>query len=327
MKIAFAGLRHGHIFSLADMARKNPQIAITGAWEEEPEAARAGREHFPEPFYESYAALLADPEVEIVAIGDYYGIRGRRIIQALKAGKHVITDKPVCTRLEELDEIAALLGEKQRKLGCMLDLRYDPALRLARDIVRGGALGRIRTLMFTGQHPLAWGARPMWYFEEGKHGGVFNDIAIHGLDAVDFITGAAYARTLCARQWNAFARYAPDFRDCAQFMGELENGAGLIADVSYSAPSPAAFGLPPYWRFTLWGEGGWLECRYGEGRVHIACAGDEEAHTVSAPPVNGDYLSELVREIRGEDTLFNTETVLKSARRALELQKYADGMI
>ncbi len=324
MKIAFAGLRHGHIFYLADMARKNQQVAIAGAWEEDPEAARTGREHFSEPFYESYAALLADPEVDIVAIGDYYGIRGQRIIQALKAGKHVITDKPVCTRLAELDEIEALVCEKQRKLGCMLDLRYDPALRLARDIIRGGALGRIRTLMFTGQHPLGWGTRPMWYFEDGKHGGTFNDIAIHGLDAVEFITGAPYARTLCARQWNAFARHAPGFRDCAQFMGELKNGAGLIADVSYSAPSPAAFTLPHYWRFTFWGDDGWLECRYGEGCVHMACTGDAVARTVSAPPINGDYLDELIREICGDDTLFNTETVLQTARRALELQKYAD---
>lgn len=198
MNITFAGLRHSHIFSLADMARKNPQIAITGAWEEEPESARAGRERFSEPFYESYEALLADPAVDIVAMGDYYGIRGRRIIQALNAGKHVIADKPVCTRLAELDEIAALTSKNGLKLGCMLDLRYDPALRLAREIIRGGTLGRIRTLAFTGQHPLNWGSRPMWYFENGRHGGVFNDIAIHGLDAVEFITGAPYTRTICA---------------------------------------------------------------------------------------------------------------------------------
>lgn len=327
MNITFAGLRHSHIFSLADMARKNPQIAITGAWEEEPESARAGRERFSEPFYESYEALLADPAVDIVAMGDYYGIRGRRIIQALNAGKHVIADKPVCTRLAELDEIAALTSKNGLKLGCMLDLRYDPALRLAREIIRGGTLGRIRTLAFTGQHPLNWGSRPMWYFENGRHGGVFNDIAIHGLDAVEFITGAPYTRTICARQWNAFAENAPDFRDCAQFMGELENGAGLVADVSYSAPSPAGFSLPSYWRFTFWGDGGWLECRYGEGCVHVARSGESTARRIPAPPVSGDYLDELICEIRGGDTLFNTETVLNAARRALELQKYADDMI
>ena len=64
---------------------------------------------------------------------------------------------------------------------------------------------------------------------------------------------------LKARQYNAFARQQPDFADCAQLMGEYENGAGLIADVSYSAPAPSAFSLPTYWRFSFWGERGMIQ--------------------------------------------------------------------
>ena len=230
--IAFCGLRHGHIFSLYDLAKANPEVRVVGAWEED-EAARAqAMEKIAEPFYGSYEQLLADPRVEIVAVGDYYGVRGQRIIQALRAGRHVLSDKPLCTRLSELDEIERLCREKGLYVGCMLDLRYDPALRLAARLVRSGELGEIHAVNFTGQHPLNYGTRPMWYFEPGKHGGTFNDLAIHGLDAVRFITGLDYRRTLYARQYNAFAREQPDFPDCAQLMGEYENGAGLVADVS-----------------------------------------------------------------------------------------------
>ena len=324
MKIAFAGLRHAHIFQLAALARQHPEIEITGVWEENEEAAASAQSFFPEKRYSTYEMLLADPTVNIVAIGDYYGIRGQRILQALSAGKHILTDKPVCTRLDELKQIEKLCAEKRLCLGCMLDLRYDPAIRLARDIISSDQIGNIYALSFSGQHPLQWGTRPQWYFEEGKHGGTFNDIAIHGLDAVQMVTGLPYVKTLCARQWNAFAKEAPDFRDCAQFMGELSNGAGIIADVSYSAPNNSAFTLPSYWRFTFWGEDGYLECHYGEGAVNLAKSTDKHASRIEAPPLSDSCLSDLIREINGEPTNFDTKSIFFASRKALELQQFAD---
>lgn len=323
MKIAFAGLRHGHIFALADMARKSPLFSIAGWWEEDEATRESVRARFSEPAYATYDALLADESVDVVAVGDYYGIRGERIIRALRAGKHVICDKPVCTRLEELETIEALLEKTQLKLACMLDLRYDAALRYARMLVQDGTLGAIHAVNFTGQHPLNWGTRPMWYFEPGKHGGTFNDIAVHGIDAVETVTGLSYEKTLCAREWNAFAHHAPDFPDCAQLMGMLSNGAGVTADVSYAAPAPSAFRLPPYWRFTFWGENGFLECRIGETQVTLALAGDSDARRVDVPAVSGDYLTDLYREIQGESVPFATRSVLHTAKTLLTIQQAA----
>lgn len=324
MNIAFAGLRHGHIFGLARMARENPLFTISGYWEEDDAAREAGAPQFTEPAYPTYDALLADPSVDVVAVGDYYGIRGERIIRALRAGKHVICDKPVCTRMEELVQIEALLRQKNLKLGCMLDLRYDPALRLAQSIVQAGKLGKIHAVNFTGQHPLNWISRAKWYFEAGKHGGTFNDIAIHGIDAVTMVTGLSYDKTLCARQWNAYAQYAPHFLDCAQLMGTLENGAGVTADVSYSAPTLTAFKLPTYWRFTFWGEDGFIECRYGDPSLTLALAGDQAPQTLTAPAVADDYLTDLYREIQGEAVALGTASVLESTQALLAIQQTAD---
>lgn len=324
MNIAFCGLRHAHIHALYELAAAHAGVSITGAWEADAAARQAAQARMTCPFYDSYDQLLADERVAIVAVGDYYGIRGQRVIAALRAGKHVLCDKPICTRLDELDEIERLCREKQLFVGCMLDLRYDPALRLAQKLIREGRLGEIHAVNFTGQHPLQYGVRPMWYFEEGKHGGTFNDLAIHGLDAVRYITGLEYRRTLKARQYNAFAHQQPDFADCAQLMGEYENGAGLVADVSYSAPSPSAFSLPTYWRFSFWGENGMLECRLGEGRVTYACAGMPQALCVAAEPVDEDCLRDLIRTIEGEPTAFAPNDALISTRTALCIQQAAD---
>ena len=324
MNIAFAGLRHDHIFVLANLVRQHADCTLTGWWEADETARSAAAAVFPERAYESYEALLADETVDAVAIGDYYGIRGQRVIQALKAGKHVICDKPVCTTLEELDEIERLLREKQLKLGCMLDLRYEPSFRHMAELVHNGMIGDVKNAAFTGQHPLNWGVRPGWYFEDGKHGGTFNDIAIHGVDAIGFVTGSPWTKTLYARQWNAFAPLAPHFKDCAQCVGELANGANVMADVSYAAPLPKGFLSPAYWRFTLWGTNGFAECRYGDPTVTLMLTGDNAPYSVSAPPVTDTCLSDFLRDVRGDNIPFDTRSVLASSRAALTLQHFAD---
>ncbi|MBQ9409135.1 MAG: Gfo/Idh/MocA family oxidoreductase [Clostridia bacterium] len=325
-KIAFAGLAHGHMFDLAEMAALRPDIEIAGAYEgRRPLKCAAETGFFPKR-YPTYEDLLSDGTVDIVAIGDCYGLRGSMAIDALRAGKHVLCDKPLCTEVAELDTIARLCEAKGLKAGCMLTLRDDAAFRLCRDYVRKGAIGEIKNVCFTGQHPLNYGTRPAWYFEEGMHGGVFNDIAVHGIDAVMLISGLECKAALCARQWNSYAQKAPCFLDCAQMLLRLSNGAGLIADVSYSAPSKPAFRLPTYWRFSFWGESGFIEFRIGDGEIVFASEKEESPRRIEAQPPGDDFLTRFLAETEGIDTQYGTQSVLKATRAALEIQSAADKM-
>ena len=145
-KIAFAGLRHGHINSLYNEAVNSPELEICAICEEDAAARQAFVDAHPDskaPVYNSLTQMLAEVPSDIVAIGDYYGKRGSVAIAALKAGKHVIADKPLCTSLSELDEIEKLSREKHLAVGLMLDLRtYDHFVK-AREMVLGGELGKI----------------------------------------------------------------------------------------------------------------------------------------------------------------------------------------
>lgn len=324
MNIAFAGVRHYHIITLYNAAKQHPRLNVVGAWEQDAPAAAAAKEIISEPFYDNYEQLLADPSVDIVAVGDYYGIRGKLIIRALQAGKAVIADKPLCTSLEELAEIERLSAERGLPVGCLLDLRDDAALQCAAQHIRSGVIGEIRAVHFTAQHPLNYGVRPAWYFEKGKHGGTFNDIAIHGLDAMQWLVGSGYDRTLFARQWNAYAEKEPHFADSAHFSGLLKNGAALTADVSYAAPSGAGFALPTYWRFTFWGATGFLECRAGNDHIILATSEDTVPRTVAAPPVQPIAVEGFVKECLSGVAGENTRGVLQAAKAALTLQQFAD---
>lgn len=320
MKIAFAGFRHGHILSLYEAARENRDVEIVGCYEADTEAMRAAKESHGIAFnYSSYDELLSDGQVEVVAIGDYYGIRGEMVIKALLAGKHVICDKPICTRLSELCEIERLSKEKGLVVWCMLDLRFMKTAQRARELIRKGEIGRVLNASFTGQHCLNYGKRPSWYFEDGKHGGTINDIAIHGVDIVRFVTGKNLTRVCYAETKNAFAEKEPAFEDMAHFVTEFEDMT-LMADVSYSAP-PFEGTLPTYWHFCFWGTEGMISFNYAEDELHLY---KEKESVIKCEPTRIDHLNELKLEISGEEALMNTQDVLRSQRQVLTIQEASE---
>ena len=199
--------------------------------------------------HESFTEMLREVACDVVAIGDVYARRGALVIAALEAGRHVLSDKPLCTSLAEQEEIEQLArGARAERSGLQLDCRDARAFRTLRELLRAGTIGEIATVRIDGQHPLLLGKRPAWYFEPGQHGGTINDIGIHAFDFVPWLTGLEWREQIAARCWNAKAREFPHFHDGAQMLACLENGAGVFADFSYLAPDQLGYTLPHYWQ-------------------------------------------------------------------------------
>lgn len=325
MNIAFAGLRHSHIFALYDMALAHPQYTVVGAFESEPHARETAKAHGVICNYESYQALLTDDTVDIVALGGCFGDRGQMAIRALQMGKHVIADKPLCTSLAELDRIETLASEKHLTVSCMFTMRFEKKIRAVKALVESGVLGDIQTVSFGGQHPLQYGRRPMWYFEEGKHGGVINDIAIHGIDVLSYAFGLTVEEILSARCWNAFAVDEPQFKDSAQMMLKAQNGAGILADVSYAIPDGVEFALPYYWQFKAFGTKGSICFSLNEDVSHYYVAGETAPQVLSESSVTASYLTDFYALLLGErNVVLPPLAVFSATRKVLEMQQYAD---
>lgn len=323
MKILFYGFRHNHIRALYKKAAASADFEIVGCVEPNAAARASAAEALGITFSDrSYADWLTDPALDAVAIGLAYGQRGEAVIRALKAGKHVISDKPLCTSLQELADIRAASEQSGGKIGCMLDLRDMPQTARAKEILDSGRLGRVRNISFGGQHCIDYAHRPAWYFEEGMHGGTVNDLAIHGIDLIRLLTGMELTHIDAARVWNAYATRHPDFKDCATFMARLENGAGVLADVSYSAPSQV-FSLPTYWEFRIWCDRGLLTLSLNDPAVTVFEEGVTEPQRYGGLAPICDYLGDFAAEIAG-DTRTLTENTLRSTETALKLQYAAD---
>ena len=326
-KVAFAGFRHGHIDSLLETMNASDDFDVVACCEEDEATRRSLADKGTVAItHERFADVLENVPCDVIAIGDYYAKRGSIAIQALKAGRHVIADKPLCTDLGELDEIRSLAKARALCVGCMLDLRSSRALAAVRRLVAEGRLGKITQILFTAQHPLNRDTRPSWYFEPGKHGGTVNDIGSHAVDIIPWIAGSSIAKITAAREWQAFDVRSDSFCDAAQVMFELDNGAGVMGDVSYSAPSTFGYTHPSYWRFTFWGTLGMLECNVGSQTVAAYFDGEKEPLRISVDSENPkSYLDAFLDDLRGIPTELDTDCVLASARDALLLQQAAWG--
>ena len=220
-----------------------------------------------------------------------------------------------------------MAGKSRLSVGCQLDLRNNGGFITMREIVRAGQIGDIHTITITGQHPLMLDSRPSWYFEQGCHGGTINDIAIHAVDMVPWLTGRKIAGIVAARAWNAKATPFPHFKDSAQFMLELDNGGGVLCDVSYLAPTGLGYKTAQYWRTTCHGDKGVVETNINAKEVSLITDTDkDEQHVPIAAPGTNGYFLDFLSEIAGckQEAGLTTEEVLRSARITLMTQQAAD---
>lgn len=324
IKVAFAGFEHSHMFGVYEDISRSELFEAAGACEENDRVIKEAENRgivFTHPDYES---LICDPSADTVAVGTNYGARGSLIIKALEAGKSIIADKPLCTSPGELEAIEKLAHEKGLAVCILLSLRGDPVILGAVNAIRNGAVGRVNNIIFEGEHPLNYGKRPGWYFEKGKHGGVINDIAVHGIDLVRLMTGSNVKNVIAARKWNFYADKEPGFFDSAQFMLSLESGAGVIADVSYSAPSAHGYSHPSYWHFRVFGSLGMADFGLNAGKAMLYPASGE-AREIPPEKPEKDLFEEFYAAVTGEtDREKYTSDMLEASKQTLKIEKSAE---
>jgi predicted dehydrogenase len=320
LRLAFLGFRHAHVAGLFKSANAHPRLEVVAAIDENADAAAASQ-----VTHGRYDDAINSPNVDGIAVGEVFGRRGEIIIRALRAGKHVISDKPICTKLDELEQIASLASQNKLALGCLLDLRDHGPFITMRRLIRDGAIGTVHTVNFTAQHPLLPGKRPAWYFEPGMHGGTINDIGIHAIDLLPWLTGRTLVESVAARCWNARVPHAPHFEECAQLMLKLDNGGGVLGDLSYLAPEGVGYSVEPYWRTLVHGDAGSVETNYNATAVTLAANNEVQQVPAESNDPTG-CLDAFLAEIAGrsDDGALTTAVVLDASRRTLLVQRAAD---
>ena len=93
---------------------------------------------------DSYAALIADTEIDAIYNPLPNGLHAEWTIAALEAGKHVLCEKPFTANAKEAEEVAAVAARTGRVVMEAFHYRYHPLAKRMREIVESGELGGIR---------------------------------------------------------------------------------------------------------------------------------------------------------------------------------------
>jgi predicted dehydrogenase len=131
--------------ALMQPARENPEVSVRALAARDPARARlfASRHGIP-TVHDSYAALIADAQIDAVYNPLPNGLHGRWTLAALEAGKHVLCEKPFTANAEEAAAVAAVARRTGLVTMEAFHYRYHALVRRMLEIIASGELGEVR---------------------------------------------------------------------------------------------------------------------------------------------------------------------------------------
>lgn len=161
--------------------------------------------------YGDYRAMLADPGVDAVIVCLPNFLHSTVSLAALRAGKHVLCEKPPTLNAREMRRLHDEAARRKRTYAFGRQMRFDGHMVAARKLVRAGKLGEIyygKTSWFRRRGiPIGIGG---WFLDKTRAGGgALIDIGIHALDNAWFLMGSPRPVSVSARVCRNFAGLVP----------------------------------------------------------------------------------------------------------------------
>ncbi|MEV6306018.1 Gfo/Idh/MocA family oxidoreductase [Actinoplanes sp. NPDC051861] len=188
-------------------------------------------------------AALARPDVEVYFDAQVTAQREKAIRQAIAAGKHIYTEKPLAESSAAAEELAELATTAGIRSGVVQDKLFLPGLRKLKRLIDGGFFGRILSVrgefgywVFEGDWQVA--QRPSWNYRAADGGGIVMDMFPHWNYVLEELFGAVrgvqctIATHIPKRVDERGEEYVADADDAAYAIFELEGG--VVAQLNSS---------------------------------------------------------------------------------------------
>lgn len=235
--------------------------------------------------YADAMQLINNPDIDLVDICLPTYLHARYIIAALKAGKHVMCEKPMARSAAEAREILAEANKSDKYLMIGMCIRFWPEYQHAYQLVKSGNLGKIKSATFKRVSPsLAGNSWEDWFMKDKLSGGALLDLHLHDTDAINYFLGKPKRVTSFGLKGfrsdsgidHVFTNYEYDdenlvcseggwapagstpFEMSFQIIGE--NGTIRLSETGYKViyengtietPNPAKSGLPTGWHVEI----------------------------------------------------------------------------
>jgi predicted dehydrogenase len=223
LRVAIVGMGIGQAHLYGYTRRKDLfEIVALCDLDEAKMAAHAAR--LPDTRFETdFDAVCAAEDIDVVSICTPPFLHHDQISAAIRAGKHVVCEKPLVGSLRDVDELASLAGSGHARIMPIFQYRYGHGLQRLRELIGAGVAGPL----YTASVEVAWRRRDDYYAIPWRgrwateFGGLLLSHCVHALDMVTYVAGDprhVFART--STRVNDI-----ETEDCASASIELDGGA------------------------------------------------------------------------------------------------------
>lgn len=267
-----------------------------------------------------WRAVVEDPDIDIVSICSFDDGHAEQAIAALRAGKHVMVEKPICLFRHEQEALLRAVEDSGKRISSNLILRSEPRFAALRERIRAGELGRIFHVEGDYLHPILWkivdGWRARLPFYSVVYGG-----GIHLIDLMRWLLGEDPVEAVGLATGIAATEAGGRIDDTATALLRFASGATGKCTTSLAVQRPklhalAAFGT----RGTF--QNGLPDATYFFGENPV----DARVDPVAYPSARkGDLIPDFVAAIRenrepvvGKIDVFRTMDVCMAVNRSIE---------
>jgi predicted dehydrogenase len=320
IRFGLTGLRHPHLEYLLTEISARDDVEIVALAEEDDAIRAQFAERLGVTAYADYREMYASETLDAIGTAAINNERPEMVVDALEAGMHVVSDKPLSTTLADLDRIEAAWRASGKHLSVLLDKRFYRPTLAVREMIAAGELGEIAMAWASAPHRLRRPTRPDWMFRHEQYGGILNDLCIHDIDLFLWFTGAT------SGQVQGFAGNKgnpadPEFQDYGAAWLRTDSGVLATFEVHWFSPEAA-----PYhgdYRIVLTGTEGTAELRFAHDELLVAT--NQRPPELREMPPLGSVAGDFFDAVLGGEPVVKTAEVLTATRVSLLAQEHANG--
>lgn len=195
--IGFGSMGRTHSFAIANLPffyKDLPfQAHITGVCTKNPEHAREAAAAFGLGRAASEEELISDPSIDVIDICTPNVYHYETILKALRAGKHIYCEKPLCVTEEQAAEVSHLANERGVTAGIVFNNRFLLPVMRAKEWIDAGRLGTILSFRGAYYHSSVADIAKRAGWKQNRDicgGGVLFDLGSHVIDLIYYLCGS-----------------------------------------------------------------------------------------------------------------------------------------
>ncbi|MFW6278916.1 MAG: Gfo/Idh/MocA family protein [Bacillota bacterium] len=244
------------------------------------------------PRFDDYREMLDRVDADVAVVSTQLKNLHQAIMDSAAAGCHVIAEKPVAAKVEQLRNLHNTVTQNEVELLLLLDNRAHPYLKAVKQAIDQDVIGDV--VMVNARKSYPWNRSRVDDYPH-KYGGTIGWVGIHALDFINAVTGLTF-RQAVAMESN---QLSPEYSSCPDNCGlvfKLSNGGQATVSLDYHRPEASPTHGDDWLRVV--GTEGIIKSNLSKNK--ISCCTDQQADQKLEVPERENYFSNYFDYLLGK---------------------------